>query len=1005
MWAADSRIPYHVLLAVTVVAGTCFTFTPSSRADDVIRWPLDHVSEVSEAVNFAPGRMADGMLVGETAWDPHFSLRVAPEGIDATQFTWLTVRLYSSAQADVLDIYYQSPDGNWCLGGKLPIEQGWRTYRLDLTKNSWRETRSSDEARQWGGPGKRVSALRIDPGNQQDRWIAIDYVLLQKAQGELVEGVTREPRGTGRVTTLQVPAAVKAGDGLRVNGEILAELDSQLTSCTLLTRLRRGNTSLRLSQQKVDLTSGRGAWSVEFPVSAYWYPGPATVEVDCYELDLAEQNASTQRECTISTERVGRVAPPIVELRPQGGDAAIFVNGEPFPADAFVSAGEFHPEYHQEIAHAGIHLYCDWFGTSHYSDMGHVSKDRYDYAHYDRYFADVLDIDPEAYFLPHIGITGPQWWQTEHPEEMCQYEDGTRGPTSFASTLWRKEMGEDLRRLIAYLRRSPYADRIIGYAFYNGYTAEWQMWGTWQTSRDDYSEPALREFRQFLQSRYTTQAALQSAWNDGQVTFETAQMPDAQRRRPGGPEVFRDPKTERQAVDFYEFISHMDADALLHFAKIVREATEGRALVGTYYAYLTAHGINQQDSGHLCARRVFDSPDIDFLMSPPNYWYRRPGEACTFMSATDSLRLRGKLWWDESDHRTHLTEPSAGYGRADSLHETLGVYWRELAEVVTKRAAVSWFDMSGGWFSDPQILSAMCEGHQVIGDCLTQRRAFTPEIGVFVDPQSFYWMRPTDANTSLSLHQVTTMPQSGAPWDFLLLEDIGLSWVPDYKLYVFLNAFHVSSQQRAAIQAKLRRNHATALFVYAPGYVGEEGHSIDAMRLLTGIRLARLEQPGRTLVRLNPSDPLAQGLTAGTAVGNENLTVAPLFYADDPATRVIGTLVENGQPGLVVKSMEGWTSVYSAAIQLPPALMRNLARLAGVHVWLETDDALYVDGQIAGLHASNDGEKILHFPVPMNVLDAVTGSPLATQSRTVTVPMVRAQTTILRLQPSDGSRQ
>ena len=124
--------------------------------------------------------------------------------------------------------------------------------------------------------------------------------------------------------------------------------------------------------------------------------------------------------------------------------------------------------------------------------------------------------------------------------------------------------------------------------------------------------------------------------------------------------MLRDPKTERQAIDFYEFISNMDADAILHFARIVREATEGKSLVGTYYAYLTAHGINQQDSGHLAARRVFDSPDIDFLMSPPNYWYRKPGEACTFMSATDSLRLRGKLWLDESDHRTHLTDPGRG---------------------------------------------------------------------------------------------------------------------------------------------------------------------------------------------------------------------------------------------------------------------------------------------------------------------------------------------------------
>ena len=294
--------------------------------------------------------------------------------------------------------------------------------------------------------------------------------------------------------------------------------------------------------------------------------------------------------------------------------------------------------------------------------------------------------------------------------------------------MWRQEVGEDLRRLIEYLRRAPYADRIIGYAFFNGYTAEWQMWGTWQDSRDDYSQPALRAFRKFLRTRYQSDEQLRAAWNEPQVTLDTASMPDAAKRRPSGTQVLRDPASERQAVDFYEFISNMDADALLHFAHIVREATAGESLVGTYYGYLTAHGINQQDSGHLAARRVFDSPDIDFLMSPPNYWYRKPGEACTFMSASDSFRLRGKLWWDESDHRTHLTDLSAGYGRAENLQETLGVYWRELAEVVTKRAAVSWFDMSGGWFSDPEILSAMGQGHTVMQDGLKGARHLLPRL-------------------------------------------------------------------------------------------------------------------------------------------------------------------------------------------------------------------------------------------------------------------------------------
>ncbi len=976
-----------------------FGLLRATHGAESFEWNFDHPREVIGKVNLEPGLVAEGRLAGETAWDPSVFLHVPVEGIDAARFTWLTVRMYSSEKADLLDVYYESPDNRWCLGGTLPVVQGWATYRMDLTKNRWRETQTGDASKQWGGPAKRVRALRIDPGNQARRWVALDYVKLQPATPGLEEGVTTEPRGTAKLIGIQVPGTIEAGEKLSVRAELETDTPEGLARGTAWIRLCRGSTILRLVERPVTFPQKRLTLEAEMPVSAYWYPGPARVEVGCYELDVAADRDASQCELQITNRRLGTVRSPVVDLRPLGGDVAIHVDGKPIPGYLFVSYGGLHLDYHREIAQAGIHLYGDWFGTSTVSDMGHVAPDQYNYAEFDRYFAAILDVDPQAYFIPHIGVTGPLWWQKAHPEEMCQFEDGTKGPTSFASERWRREMGEDLRRLIAYLRKAPYADRILGYMFFNGYTAEWQMWGTWQASHCDYSEPAQRAFRAFLAQRYGTDERLRAAWGDPAVTLATAPMPNGDKRRPGGPQVLRDPKTERQAVDFYEFISNMDADAVLHVARVVREATEGQSLVGTYYAYLTAHGINQQDSGHLAARQVFDSPDIDFLMSPPNYWYRKPGEACTFMSATDSFRLRGKLWLDESDHRTHLTDPGAGYGRADTLEETRGVFWRELAEVLAKRAAVSWFDMSGGWFSHPRVLADLGRGHEIMRDSLSQRKPFHPQIGVFVDPESFYWMRPTMANAALDLHQVVTMPQSGAPWDFCLIDDIADSRLPDYKLYVFLNAFYMDSARREAIHAKLKRNGATALFFYAPGYLGPEGASLDAMRALTGITIAKDDGPGKPQILVDASDPLAQGLATDKPLGAQQLTVAPIFYADDPDARVVGRMVDGKQPGLVVKQQDGWTSVYSGAMQLPQGLMRNLARAAGVHVWLDTDDALYTDGQYVGIHAATEGTKTLTLPGRFHVLDAITGQHVASNGRTVSLPMRRAETVLLRLEP------
>ena len=102
-------------------------------------------------------------------------------------------------------------------------------------------------------------------------------------------------------------------------------------------------------------------------------------------------------------------------------------------------------------------------------------------------------------------------------------------------------------------------------------------------------------------------------------------------------------------------------------------------------------------------------------------------------------------------------------------------------------------------------------------------------------------------------------------------------------------------------------------------------------------------------ILIEPQDPLAAGLIASKPLGFPHLAVSPMFYADDPGARVAGRLLGSGRPGLVVKPMDGWTSIYSAAMHLPPALIRNIVRAAGVHVWIETDDAIYADNQFADL--------------------------------------------------------
>ena len=241
--------------------------------------------------------------------------------------------------------------------------------------------------------------------------------------------------------------------------------------------------------------------------------------------------------------QVRSVKPCVVKLQQIGGDPAITVNGKPIPGMMMSFNQGNVIKLHREVGNAGMHLYASWIGTQNARDLGHIAPDRYDYSVYDKYFANILAADPDAFFLPHIGITAPTWWQKAHPEELCEFSDGRKGPSSLASLLWRQEMGDDLRKLIAHLRQAPYADRIIGYTFFSGYTAEWQMWGTWTDGySDDYSAPAQAGFRQWVRAKYTTDDALRQAWADPALTFDAAAIPTFERRIDAGPFV-RDPAT------------------------------------------------------------------------------------------------------------------------------------------------------------------------------------------------------------------------------------------------------------------------------------------------------------------------------------------------------------------------------------------------------------------------------------------------------------------------------
>jgi len=750
-----------------------------------------------------------------------------------------------------------------------------------------------------------------------------------------------------------------------------------------------------LSDQKLFCSLRRGAapvWrsEVELPVAASrWEPGgPERVAVSApalrfvapgkyglyAELSGCEYAGHEEGDYQVAKVRLGPwqpVEPCVARVREWRAAPTVFVNGKPLFAVAFLgtSTGLYH-----EFAEAGCHLY------SVSCSIGNGGPEGFDPTDVDAAFRDVLAQDPEALILPRVGVTAPQWWLEAHPDQRVVFDDGSPGPQSMASERWLDDVGAQLAAFMRHVRSSPYADRVIGVHFCSGVSAEWQAWGLWSERRGDFSRPMRRAFAGWLKGKYGSTPALRGAWRDETApdldSAEGVPVPSREEREAAGP-VLLSPTESQRLIDFYEFYPTVTARAILHFARVVKRASEGQMLAGVFYGYAPQYGPLAPESQHLALATVLASPDVDFLCSPAMYSERQPGGTTNFMSLTDTVQLHGKFWFDEADIRTHLQDDKVG--RCATMEETLGVLKREYGAVRAHGVGMWWFDMASGWFSAPEIraLFADMDRHGSAALRGDPGPRFAPEIAVFLDEKSAFRQRLGGGqfwHFGITM-QIAGLRRVGAPVACHLLSDLGSA--PDYKVNLLLNATDLTPAQRRLINTRLKRDGKTVVFAYAPGFgqVDERGMVSEDLRGvtdLTGCRVSLARSPGPMPATLAADDDLCRNPVLIPAYGGEEGSFgprgdfAPRFFIEDDKARVLARYPD-GRVALALKAMDGWTSVYSAVPGLPPGVLHNLAEGAGVHLFTEAGDALYAGRGIIAVHAREAGEKTVYLPGVLDV--------------------------------------
>ncbi|MFW6438382.1 MAG: beta-galactosidase, partial [Armatimonadota bacterium] len=550
---------------------------------------------------------------------------------------------------------------------------------------------------------------------------------------------------------------------------------------------------------------------------------------------------------------------PTVAIEQYNGIPTLMIDGKPNP---FMHYQELEVSGRRigNMASANVHLY---FLRA--DDIGWQGPGEWDYSAWDAKVMEVLIYDPEALILPSFTISGLQqeWWLDEHEEELAQTEDGSTdvgiyhhggSAISLASEVWREESGDALRRFVEHCQSASYSSRIIGYLPASGVSWEWQHWSSvGDFEPTDYSEPMQEAFRRWVSERYETEEALREAWQMPEITFNTVAIPSVEERDAADHMLFRDPSDGRYVIDFYLFYQDVMADGILHYFDIVKRASNGEALVGTYYGYvITMLGGARRagDAGHMALSNVIESDLCDFLLSPWDYSLREVGQPTAIMSAVGSVLAHGKLWGMESDLRTHLvTDPlQRRHGAPDHLAGTVSQLRRAFASAATKGLAVRWYDFSNGWISsDPRQAQVIEHLRDIAGRWVEWDRAPDQDgIAVVVDEDTpaAYLSHEIQAMQWLVSRQKSVFDRVGAPWSVYLLDDVVAGRVPKMRAYFFLNCFEMTDEERAYIDQELKSDGRTLTWFYAPGYIDED---LDVARIseLTGMDFREIEEMPR----------------------------------------------------------------------------------------------------------------------------------------------------------------
>jgi hypothetical protein len=628
---------------------------------------------------------------------------------------------------------------------------------------------------------------------------------------------------------------------------------------------------------------------------------------------------------------------------------------------------------------------------------------------------------------------------------------------SLASDTYIEGIDRLIRDTVAWSERQSWRGRIAGYTIYpygEGFT-ELSITG----ELFEVSAPMTEKFRAFVGRTYDSDEALREAWDDPDVTREGVTVPSmdawTRKRERLGLMHWPEPSRVGRERDYFLLQRELFVRYCRTLFTALGEATADRPVVkgydilkqgiqgwmhdaGFFGAWepdmMDRAGSMHMASGTFDTATLLDDPGLDVLVTPAMYFNRAMGYGWEPEGLTDSLTLRGKANLTEADMRTWVNRDWEGREQSTPMPDA-GVFLnavemsagfdRTLATALSRNQMFYYMSVCGAnwWFDDPVITNRIRDQRALIEASVGWPwQETTDAVCLVVDDAAGLYEDFSSGFQHLAVFRqiMEGLALCGLPYRIHLLCDLVRDDFPDYRCFLFPNLFRVDEPVLAMLRKQVFRDGKVAIFGPGTGITNGRELSAAGAEQVLGVPMELVDKScSRRTIFQDHGHPISRNLE--TATFGDSHAFGPLlvpsvqrFDASHRAVSLGSTFLyyELDRPGLFVvdhgrggaanepsgvRGEDDYAVVFSAAVPLPPALLRECARYAGCHIWSEENAVISASSDFVGLHTTKSGEHVIHLPRVCNVLDPHTGEVLDAATDTIRLDLSAPATRLFRL--------